>query len=202
MDATNQPDEHVPEKFLAGRKLLDKFTGQWEQLHRASESNINKSKSAIDKLNTIDRSCMDRLNAMENFVSSYRGLSGLEQQINNISCDLNNLERSFIKIEEYLLQLAERNEMASCEKFLHEYRGNYEAQAQMAKIQSELARDRLMAEHLQRVQDFERHQQQALDERRKVLGREFEAEKLRYLEKTRTSTYDKWCSRSNCSSLL
>lgn len=191
MDAAHQIDGHVPEKFTAGRKLLDKFMAQWEQLHRANECNIHKSKLAMEKLKDIDRCCKERLSAIENFVTGYKSLAALEQQINNISCDLSNLESSFIKIEEFLTQMAERNERAECEKFIREYRGDHEAQVQMAKIQTELARDRLMAEHLQRVQDFERNQQQTLEERRKVLAEEFEAEKVKYLETAAPSTKDK-----------
>ena len=178
---------HVPEKFRAGFKLLDKFSGQWEQIHRASERNISKSRLALDKINSLGRHSIERLKVLEDFISSYQALSKLDEQITNISCDLNNMESSFIKIEECLSALAMRNEETNCERFIRDYEGNYEALAQREKIQSELARDRLMSEHLQRVQQFESIQQQALEERRKVLAKEFEAEKARYLERANTS---------------
>lgn len=177
---------HVPEKFTAGFKLLSKFSGQWEQIHRASERNISKSRLALDKINSLGRHSIERLKATEDLISSYQALSKLDEQITNISCDLNNMESSFIKIEECLSALAMRNEEINCEKFIRDYEGNYEALAQREKIRTELARDRLMGEHLQRVQQFDTMQQQSLEERRKVLEREFEAEKARYLEKANT----------------
>lgn len=174
---------HVPDKFTAGFRLLDKFETQWEQIHRMSEGNAEKAKIALTKLNSIDQSCARRLDALNKFMMGCKSLANLDEQINNISCDLKKLESSFIKIEEQLLLLRVRKEQMNAERFIGDVEGNYEAQVKQCKIQAEIRKDKLMDEHLQRVQDFEREQQQQLEERRRVLEKEFEEEKNRYLEK-------------------
>lgn len=174
---------HVQRGLVAGFKLLDKFTAQWEQLHRVSQTNIEKSRVVVDKLSLLDKNCKARLDALDSITLSYKSLSELESQISSISCDISNLENTFVEMEKCLSQLRERKEHLDCEQYIRQCEGNYEAQAQREKIRTELKRDQLMSEHLQRVREFEHQQQQALDERRKVLTEEFEAEKARHLER-------------------
>lgn len=188
--AANKQDRHVPGQLTASLNLLEKFTGQWEQLHRTSESNINKSKTAIGKLLILDQCCKKRLLATNDFATSYKTLSVLGDHIDNIECDLNSLEKSFIELEECLSKLARLNEQTNCEKFIRECKGNFEAQAQLLKIQTEISRDRLMAEHLKRVQLVEHEQQSRMNDRRAILKNEFEAEKRRYLENNTSNLKD------------
>lgn len=169
--------------LVAGFKLLDKFTAQWEQLHRMSEANIDKSRIVVNKLSLLDNNCRARVDALDSIISSYRSLSELENQISSISCDISNLESIFVEIEKCLSFLTERKEHNDCEEYIRQIEGNYEAQVHREKILTELRRDNLMSEHLQRVQEFERQQQLALDERRRVLTEDFEAEKARHMKR-------------------
>jgi hypothetical protein len=183
MNIDRRGERHVPEGLVAGFKLLDKFTAQWEQLHRVSETNIGKSKIVVDKLSLLDQNCKARLDALDSISSGYKSLSELENQLSGISCDISSLENTFKKIEQCLSLLAERKERVDCDEFIRQCEGNLEAQIQREQIRTELKRDQLMSEHLQRVQNFEKQQQRALDERRKVLTEEFEAEKARHMRK-------------------
>lgn len=183
MGNDDQSEGRVPGRLVAGFKLLDKFTAQWEQLHRVSETNIEKSRLVVDKLTQLDKSCKLRLEALDNFISNYKGLSSLERQISSISCDISNLENTFIKIEQCLSQLAEKRELDNFEAYIRQCEGNYEAQVQRENIRTELKRDQLMSEHLLRVCDFERKQQEALDERRRMLTDDFETEKASHINK-------------------
>uniref|UniRef100_A0A6G1S792 Uncharacterized protein n=1 Tax=Aceria tosichella TaxID=561515 RepID=A0A6G1S792_9ACAR len=184
MSSNRQANEgHVPGGLAAGFKLLDKFTAQWEQLHRVSVANVDKSRMVVDKLSLLDKNFKARLSALNSIISSYRSLSELENQIARISCDINGLENTFIEIEQCLALLGEQKEQNNCDEFIRQCEGDYEAQVQREKIRTELRRDQLMSEHLQRVHIFEQQQQQALDERRRVLTEEFEAEKARHMKR-------------------
>lgn len=186
MDADSR---HVPrDKFTAGFRLLDKFEKQWEYLHQRSENNAIKAKQALTKLNQIELSCTRRLDALDQFVDGYNSLSSLDERINNINCDLKSLEQCFIKIEEHLLSLKLTKEKSDADKFVRNVEGNHGAQVQRLKIEAELRKDKLMSEHLLRVQSFENAEQTKLDERRRVLEKEFEEEKSRYLDKSSNKT--------------
>lgn len=176
---------HVSDKYTAGFRLLNKFEAQWEQLHGTSERNANKAHIALAKLKGLNQSCSRRLDAINMFNESYKSLSMLEERINNISCDLSKLEEYIVVIEEYLITLKDIEEQNDANRFILSINGNHEAQVQQEKIQSELRKDRLMTEHLKRVQDFESNQQSLLEERRRVLERQFEEEKSRYLDKNK-----------------
>lgn len=183
-----RPDKHVSPlvEYTAGFKLLDKFTAQWEKLHSVSEITVNKSKRALDLLNQHDRDCKTRLVALDSFITSHKTLTTLEDQITSINCDINSLAVVLNKIEECLSVLADRKQQIECDEFIRRCEGNYEALVQREKIRSEVRRDELMAEHLRRVQNFEKNQQESLEERRKVLKDQFDVEKARHLDKSKS----------------
>lgn len=169
-------------KYTAGFEILDKFQSQWELIHKQTMSNVNKAKMALTKLNSVEQSCTKRLCAMDSFVSSYKSIYQLEEQINNISCDLEKLENYFVKIEDQLLILKARKARLDTERFIKETEKSLEIQIQKETSLSESRKDKLMAEHLARVHDLELMEQQKLEERRQILERQFEEEKKKYLE--------------------
>jgi hypothetical protein len=183
MDGDKQTEGHVPVGLVGGFKLLDKFTAQWEQLHRVSETNIDKSRLVVDKLSRIDGNCKALKVALGSITSCYKALHELDNQISSICCDINSMENTFRELEECLSLLGQQKEQLECERFIRQCEGEYEANVQKEQIRAELRRDQLMSEHLQRVHDFEMRQQEALDERRLVLEKEIEAEKARHMRR-------------------
>lgn len=178
-------ERHVPPQpvqYAAGFRLLDKFKTQWEELHQASESNIKKTQLAIRKIHDMDKKFSIQLESLESFINGYKSLSNLEDQIGNIQGDLTKLEHSFVEIERCLFILTEEKQKRDTDKFLKMCKGNLETQIQREKVDSELRKDKLMSEHLQRVQNFESQQQNELRERRLLLEKEFQEEKNRYLQ--------------------
>jgi len=183
---TDPSERHVPlppVQFASGFRLLDKFKAQWECLHRYSESNVSKVQSTVQKLETIEKSCSRQLEALQAFSTGFKSLARLDEQIVSIQNDFAALEATIVKIEESLIQMTQEKEKRDFEKYIRSIEGNHEALMQREKIESELRRDRLMSEHLKRVQKFEEEQQRELEERRVVLERQFEEEKKQYLNK-------------------
>lgn len=130
----------------------------------------------------MDKKFSIQLESLESFINGYKSLSNLEDQIGNIQGDLTKLEHSFVEIERCLFILTEEKQKRDTDKFLKMCKGNLETQIQREKVDSELRKDKLMSEHLQRVQNFESQQQNELRERRLLLEKEFQEEKNRYLQ--------------------
>lgn len=168
-------------KAKASLRLLDRFQGYWEQIHSNSVNNVDKAKFVIKQLNRIEQSCLQRSEALYSFIQNYKSIGDLNQQIDIITCDIQNLERCFTQLEESLLELKILKERTVTEDYVTRVEADYEAQVRDQKALSEVRRDRLMSEHLERVQAFDREQLRALEEKRRILDKEFQEDKNRYL---------------------
>lgn len=165
----------------ASVRLLNRFQNQWEQIHSNSVNNIDKARLVVKQLDRIEQSCSERSEALSSFIQGYKSIVDLNNQIDIIICDIQNLERYFIELEENLLRLKSFKEKTATEDYINRVEAEYEAQVRDQKALSEVRRDRLMSEHLERVQAFDKEQLRALEEKRLILGKEFQEDKNRYL---------------------
>lgn len=177
-------DLETTNRFKAGFTLLDKFQCQWNQIHSTTRRNVVKAKTALMKLNLIEAGSAKHLEALECFITSYKSLPKLEEQIQTIHHDLKVLETSFSKIEDLLIVLKKHKEQRDAQQHEIDLESNYELQVIEIQNASRERRERLKQDHLKRVEAFEKEQQKELDERRDILKRAFEEEKTRYLEKS------------------
>lgn len=180
MDAKS---DGLRDDFKAGFKLLTKFQDQWEYIHHKSETNVIKAKHATKKLNSLEESCIKRVDALNCLMTSYRSLSKLDEQIKIIDSDLRLLESTFPQIEDLLIVLKNHNENITTSQTIETMKANLETQMREEKCLSDARREKLNNEHRERVEAFEMEQQRQLDERRQILEKAFEEEKSRYLQK-------------------
>lgn len=170
-----------PDRFTAGFKLLDKFQRQWQQIHSSSQINVNKANLVLDRLDSVERSCARRLQALDNLATAQRTLSKLDGHMQSIHSDLRNLENSFTQIEELLLVLKSHKERADGQQYMDTMERQCDGRVGELVRLSDARKEKLRADHLQRVGAFEEEQQRELEERRALLARAFEEEKSRYL---------------------
>lgn len=181
---SGESDSETTNRFTAGFTLLDKFQDQWNQIHSITRRNVVKAKAALMRLDKIERSSTRHLDALDYFITSYKSLPKLEEQIQTIHHDLRVLETSFSHIEDLLIILKRYKEQRDAREYELDLETNYELQVIEMQNASRERRERLKQEHLGRVEAFEREQQKELEERRDILKRAFEEEKTRYLEKS------------------
>lgn len=171
-------------RFKAGFALLDKFQGQWEQIHSTTRKNVVKARVALTKLNQIEDRTTRHLRALDDFIESYKSLPKLEEQIQTIHNDLKTLESSFSKIEDLLIVLRKHKEMRDARQYAIDSELDYQSKVIEMQHGSRERREKLKLDHLKRVEAYEKEQQKDLEERRHILERAFEEEKTRYLEKS------------------
>lgn len=171
--------------FTAGFNVLDKFLNRWEQLHSRSEKNVAKANKVSNTLASIERSSARQMEALNEFISSYKSLSKLNDQIKTIDGHLNLLFNSLSNIEELLIVLKNDKEVKETNQYMEDLSLNYQQQVQQLQANSKENQERLKLEHLQRVTKFEIEQQSQLEERRRILEKAFEEEKKNYLAKTK-----------------
>lgn len=167
--------------FTAGFNLLAKFQNQWGQLHSKSEHNVLKVKAVFEVLNSIERSSIGRIEALNEFITSYRSLTKLENQIKTINDDLTTLITNLAKTEELLIVLKKNKEAHDADQYMEDLKSNYQKQKQQIETDSKLRREKIHSEHLQRVTKFEMDREKELEERRQILEKAFEEEKKTYL---------------------
>lgn len=167
--------------FTSGFNLLAKFQNQWGQLHSKSEHNVAKAKAVFEILNSIERSSIGRIEALNEFITSYRSLTKLEDQIKTINDDLQTLVTNLAKTEELLIVLKENKEANDADQYIEDLKSSYQKQVQQMEMDSKLRREKINSEHLQRVTKFEMEQEKELEERRQILEKAFEEEKKKYL---------------------
>lgn len=165
----------------ASVKLFDKFQTQWQQIHSNSVNNLQKAKIVIEKLDRLEQNCSERSNALNSFIHGYKSIGELNNQIDNINCDIENLERCFTQLEDNLIILKAYKEWRASEDFINRVEAEFEAKVRDQKALSEIRKDKLMSEHLERVQAFEKDQLKVLEEKRLILEKEFQEDKNRYL---------------------
>lgn len=169
--------------FTAGFNLLAKFQNQWEQIHSKSEHTVIKAKTVFKTLNSIEETSIRHIQALNEFITSYRSLGKLEEQLKTINNTLVALMANLVKTEEFLLVLKEDKEARETEQFLKNTKSNYQRKAQQMQDDSKLRLEKLSSEHLMRVANFEKEQEKELEERRQILDKAFKEEKESYLGK-------------------
>lgn len=174
-------------QYTIGFRLLDKFQYQWEQIHSKSEQNVIKANMALDKMNSIDQNTVKHMVALDSFFFNYKSMQKLNEQIDTIESDLKLLENNFGQIEDLLIVLKNFKENLEVKKYVDEMESNYQLQASGQKTLSNVRKERLKLDHLERVEAIEKEQERELQERRKILEQAFQEEKSRYLEKSKTN---------------
>lgn len=182
-DSLKRDTTRLIPNFTAGFNLLARFQNQWEQVHSKSEQNVIKAKRVFETLNSIERGSVGRIEALNDFITSYRSLGKLEEQIKTINDDFAALMTNLAKTEELLIVLKENKEAREANQFLEDLRADYHQQAQQMRDDSKLRLEKLGSEHLLRVAKFEMEQEKVLEERRQILERAFKEEKENYLGK-------------------
>lgn len=174
-------------QYTIGFRLLDKFQYQWEQIHSKSEQNVIKANMALDKMNSIDQNTVKHMVALDSFFFNYKSMQKLNEQIDTIESDLKLLENNFGQIEDLLIVLKNFKENLEVKKYVDEMESNYQLQASGQKTLSNVRKERLKLDHLERVEAIEKEEERELQERRKILEQAFQEEKSRYLEKSKTN---------------
>lgn len=115
LDDNNDDDQRPGHEglFTAGFKILDRYHGQWQQLHTKSENNVRLAGQVSQRLDLLDRVSRNRLDALTSLDVHYRSLVLFEKQLGDISGNLGKLETSIAHIEELLSILRARKTEAS-----------------------------------------------------------------------------------------
>lgn len=166
----------------AGLSVLKHFQNQWCQIRANSEICSKKGRIVTNEIEKLDIASSKLSNSLELLLVSYRSLSQINELINITYSELSDLQDCFDKLESMLTSATNEKEMKDFEKFKSRLDADISWSIKEKSVQSELNKEKLLAEHNKRLLDVEQKQELIIEERRRLFEKAFEEEKSKYLE--------------------
>lgn len=167
----------------AGAHILSHFQSQWEELHELNEDNAKNSDELAQLIEDMYKKISsDHRNICDMSYLICNGTQNLSDSVTNCVAQIKQLSVSFERVENDLIRLENLIENLELQEKELEHRFQLALYKEKKLANLEALRLELAEKHVQSVTEFERKQQQTLQERQRAFQDAFQTDLQLYKE--------------------
>lgn len=187
LSTSDSVHKHIPVggrkvNYNAGGELLLKYQNEWSELHKLSEENAVQAQVVDDLITKLHTECQKSWTSMNAAAMVLASVPQILADVQGLMTQLGTLTETFEEVETGLARLEDIVEVQELQEQQLDHRFQLALYKERRLAELEAVRDKLAAEHAQRIREHEARQEVALRERQETFEQAFKEDLQQYKE--------------------